>query len=202
LLRLGIASVAVEYKPAPGAKYPSHLDESFTGFKYLTDKLGYKPSDIILSGESAGGLLIAALTLRLKRLGLGTPNACFFSSPMTDCTLSLPSHKLNIGKDRTFPNGVSQAFIEGYVDPKLVKEPEVSPWFGDLSGFPPSYFVVDDTEVLASDTLEFAAKLYSLSVKVQVHVFHGLWHVFCTDIENLPESKEVFNDVAKFLGVA
>ena len=199
LLRIGIRSVAVEYTPAPGAKYPSQLDEVFTGFTYLTGTLGYRPRDIILSGDSAGGTLAAALVHRFKRLGMDTPGGILFNSPMMDCTLSLESHKSNLGKDITFPQGIAPAMIAVYVDEAHNKEPEASPYFGDFTGFPPSYFVSDDTEVMCSDTLESAAKMYRLGVKVQVHLFHGLWHVFATDAQRTVESKIVFQDMKDFL---
>ncbi|MDR1785608.1 MAG: alpha/beta hydrolase [Spirochaetaceae bacterium] len=203
LQRLGVPSVAMEYTLAPGAKYPVQLDEVFTGFTYLTKTLGYKPSDIILAGDSAGGNLAAALAVRLKRLGIGSPNCLLLNSPMTDCTLSLPSHKYNLGKDIVFPAGVSPAIVAFYVDDKYLKDPEVSPYFGDFTGFPPVYFVADDTEVLCSDSVETAAKMYSQGVKVKAHIFHGLWHVFATDVQKTPESKLVFQEMKEFIeGVA
>jgi acetyl esterase/lipase len=199
LQRLGIPAVAVEYTYAQTAKYPAQLDEVLTGYTHLTDALKYKPSDIIVGGDSAGGTLSLALVVRLKRLGLGLPGALLLNSPMTDCTMSLASHKVNVGKDAVFTQGIAPAVMALYVDEKYMKDPEASPYFADFSGFPPAYFVADDTEVLCSDSLETAAKMYAAGVKVKAHFFHGLWHVFPTDVQKTPESRQVFAEMKEFV---
>jgi acetyl esterase/lipase len=200
LQRLGVPAVAVEYTYAPAAKYPAQVDEVYAGFKFMIEKFNYKPEDIIVAGDSAGGTLSLALGLRLKRLGTGMPRCFLLNSPMTDCTISLPSHKLNADKDFTFKGGIAPQIMALYCDPARQAEPEASPYFGDFAGFPPAYFVADDTEVLASDSLETAAKMHAAGGKVKVHTFHGLWHVFPTDAQKTPESKTVFAEMKNFIG--
>jgi acetyl esterase/lipase len=196
--RLGLPAAACEYRTAPANKYPDALDDVFAGFKYLTDALGYAPSDIIVAGDSAGGTFAAALTHRLKRLGLGLPQKLVLYSPCMNLTGSFESHKYNIGKDQTFTQGLpSPEYYTGSAD---LTDPEVSPYFGDFTGFPPTYFCAEDTEVMCSDALMTADKMYKQGVRVQVHIFHGLWHVFPTYTQSTPESKLVFEEVKEFIG--
>ena len=50
---------------------------------------------MILGGDSAGGGLVLALNLEIKRLGLPRPLGTFCLSPLTDFTFSHPSIREN-----------------------------------------------------------------------------------------------------------
>jgi acetyl esterase/lipase len=56
-----IALLMLEYTLVPGATYPTQLKEAAAGLKYLLTDTGRKPSNIFISGDSAGGNLAVAL---------------------------------------------------------------------------------------------------------------------------------------------
>jgi len=59
----GIPVFSVDYNLAPFAPYPIPIVQALGGYLYLTEKLGYRPEQIIVGGDSFG----AHLTLSLER---------------------------------------------------------------------------------------------------------------------------------------
>jgi acetyl esterase/lipase len=198
--RTGLPAAACEYRTAPASAYPDALDDVYAGYRYLTGELGYAPGDIIVAGDSAGGTLAIALLNRLKRLGEALPQKLVLYSPCVDFALNFESHTYNVGKDLIFTVGLTTEGLMGYIGGADLKDPELSPYYGDFTGFPPAYFCVEDTEVLCSDTLMTAEKMYAQGVDVRVHAFHGLWHVFPVYSPETEESKQVFDEVKAFIG--
>ena len=59
-----------------------------------------------------------------------------------------------------------------------LKEPMISPLFGDFSGFPPTYIQAGDNEILLSDSVMLHERMVQANVSVKIDVFKGMWHVF------------------------
>ena len=57
----------VDYELAPQHPYPSQIIESLAALHYLKNHLGISEEKICLSGDSAGGNIIAGLLLHLAR---------------------------------------------------------------------------------------------------------------------------------------
>ena len=70
--KLGVRVFTYEYRLAPESKFPAALDDTVAAYLRLSE-LGYRASDIVLCGESAGGGLCYALCLRLLELGHELP---------------------------------------------------------------------------------------------------------------------------------
>jgi len=193
--RLGAAAFAPDYRMAPEHPFPAAPDDCFAAYRGLLEE-GFAPADILLAGESAGGNLAPALLARLKRLGKPLPRKMILFSPAADLTMTAPSLKANVGKDRFFPNGLGSA--DYYCDPKDQRNPEASPLFADFAGFPDTYLCADDTEVLCSDTLALAARMHAAGVRVRAHLYHGLIHGFPLEVPDIPESREVYEEIREF----
>jgi acetyl esterase/lipase len=198
--QLGVPVAACEYRTAPEYKEPLALNDVEESWNFVQDTLGYDPANIIISGDSAGGALGLGLCNRLKAQGRALPSMCVWLSPSLDMTLSLDSHRTNVGKDLYFPKGVTAATSIYAPDPSRYKNPEISPFWGDFAGFPPTYFSVEDTEVFCDDSIEAAAKMAAAGVKVKCHVFHGLWHTFPITSPKTPTADVVFQDIRDFIG--
>ncbi|MDR0909020.1 MAG: alpha/beta hydrolase [Spirochaetaceae bacterium] len=176
--KIGLDVIINEYSTAPEAKEPIALNETEAAWEFLQKELGYKPSQVIITGDSAGGTLGLGLLHRLKAKGKELPRACVWFSPCLDLQCNGASHTDNIGKDRFFPNGI-KAFMPAYIeDLTHLTVPEISPINGDYKGFPPMYFCSEDTEVMCSDVLTAAEKLHAAGGKPKVHCYHGYWHTF------------------------
>jgi acetyl esterase/lipase len=196
---LGRPAIATEYRTAPEHKWPAMLDDTLAAWDFVTGELAYPPGEVIVSGDSAGAALAMALIVRLKKAARPLPRALILVSGALDYTLTLPSHELNRAIDPVFTAGLPPESVGVWCDPALAAFDEVSPYRADVAGFPPTYLVAGEAEILLSDTLETAARLHAAGVPVKAHVFHGLWHDFITDDPDIPEARAAFAEAKAFV---
>jgi len=193
----GLPVIAVDYRLAPEHRWPAGLDDVEAVYRYIIGEAGYKARDVIVMGESAGGNLALALGFRLKSRGLSQPGCNALMSTSADITFKTASHTANLNIDPVFPQGVA-AVAPLYVDAKDAANPEVSPVYGDFTGFPPTYLCADDGEIFLSDSLVAAGKMHKAGVKVRAHIFHGLWHAFAL-MPVSREAKTALNEIKEFI---
>jgi acetyl esterase/lipase len=199
---LGLPVYACEYRYTPENKYPKGLDDVEWGWNYLVNDLGLDPKKIIVTGESAGGTYEFALMMRLKRQGRELPGAgCASISGFLDFAAESPSYTLNNGIDPLFSIDFSETMKFYLDDVTMAYEPEVSPKYGDFTGFPDTIFFADDTEVFVSDALIGADKLHKLGIRTKAYITHGLTHVYGFEIPEIPESDTFYKEMKEFFGL-
>lgn len=74
-------------------------------------------------------------------------------------------------------NDVNKMFEELF-NVEYLKNPEISPLFGDFTGFPPTYIQVGELEVLMSDSTMLQKKMSKDGVSVSLDTYKNMWHVF------------------------
>ena len=72
---------------------------------------------------------------------------------------------------------------------------EISPLFGSLKGLPPIFIQVGSDEILLSDSLRLANLARISGVDVQVKVWRGMWHVWQSFGNWMPESRDAIAEV-------
>ena len=159
--------------------------------------LGYGAQDIILAGDSAGGNLALVLCLRLRGAGRRLPGGLVLFSPWTDMTMSGPSYGERAAIDPMLTANYIDAVRRAYAPGEDFSHPELSPLFGDLSGFPRTLVQVGDHEILFSDAQRLAEALRRQNVPARLEVSEGMWHVF----QMFPSKKAAaaLQSVARFL---
>lgn len=196
--RCGVTALAINYRKAPEYPFPAALDDARLAYRWLLAQ-GYKPANIMVAGDSAGGGLALALLLALRDAGEPLPAAAIGLSPWTD--LLLPAGKL-----RRVAQEESQVLealeIRGwgplYAAETPLAHPLLSPVQADLQGLPPLLIQISDAEVLGDDVQRFAAKARAAGTPVTLQVFEGLvhwWHLFW---RFLPEARTALDQVADF----
>jgi acetyl esterase/lipase len=101
--------IFLEYSLAPEHRYPVQLVQIVTALRYLLEKTGLRPEDIILAGDSAGGHLIASLLAHIVRPSPYAPRLNFqkgeqfravvFVSPFVDLGTGHVSFENNVRTD-------------------------------------------------------------------------------------------------------
>ncbi len=78
---------------------------------------------------------------RFRALGLETPGAIYAGTPWADLTKTGDSLFTNEGLDRVLVtyDGLLGAAARLYADGHDLKDPLISPVYGDFAGFPPTY---------------------------------------------------------------
>lgn len=166
-----------DYRLAPENPYPAAVEDVMAVWNYLM-LLGYGARDVIVTGDSAGGNLALALLLKLKQEERLLPRGLALMSPWTDLTSSGQSFQANAELDPVLNRDYIDRMVKAYAEGQELKNPMISPLFGDFTGFPPTYIQVGENEILLSDAKRLYQKLLEAGVSARLEIFNGMWHVF------------------------
>ncbi len=191
----GCRVFAAGYRLAPEHPFPAALEDALAAYRHLIDS-GLAPGEIALCGESAGGGLCFALTRKLKDLGLPLPRAIVAISPWVDLTLSGPSCRANRRSDPSLRYDTLASYARMYAGDDL-KNPLVSPLFGDVSGFPPTLLFAGEDELLLDDAVSMAHALTSTGVPCTLYTERGMWHVYV--LYGVREARQALKRIVQFL---
>ena len=173
---------SVDYRLAPENPYPAALNDYDSVFEWIEqnhEMLGIDPKRISVGGDSAGGNLSAAISIRRQSESKSSPKAQLLIYPVTDLTFS--SDSIEELADGFFLTKESMYwFRDQYLeDQDLVKDPLVSPLFSkDLSGQPPAVVITAGFDVLRDEGDAYADLLKSFDVETYHHTFDGYIHGF------------------------
>ena len=177
-LNTGFEVLSFEYRLAPENPYPAAIEDALTAWDYLM-KIGYGAKNVIVSGDSAGGNLALELCLQLKKQKRMLPKAMILFSPWTDMTVTNETYTTRLEMDPMltpeYVKAVRGAYAGNNVD---FTNPEFSPLFGDLKGFPKTLIQVGTHEILLGDSTSLAKKLKESDVQVKLEICENGWHVF------------------------
>lgn len=201
--KLGYNVISVEYRLAPENKWPSQLEDCY--FAYLgVLSSGISSQHIVLAGESAGGCLSLSLALHLRDAGKDMPKAVVALSPCTNMADKLPSRISNVETDYMVRNSLDGGNLEealfGERKPlvEFLKNPYISPFYGDYRDVPPIFFGVSDTEVLRDDTVYLYERLKKVGHRVEMDMQHGVVHAYPI-FPDMPESMDTLKKMKTFL---
>ena len=196
----GYDCISINYSLAPENKWPSQIEDCFTAYQNVL-RMDYRPEDIVLAGESAGGCLVLSLALLLKERGVSQPKAILAFSPATDNYADLTSHTANIKTDYMLKDavskGIADVLFEKVEDREILKDPLISPYYGNYEGLPPIFISVSDFETLYDDSIVLYEKLKKEGHKVELDVGHGLCHAYQI-MHYMPEAKRSLNKAFAF----
>lgn len=192
----------VDYRLAPKNVYPAALDDTVASYKYLLSK-GYKSENIVFAGDSAGGGLVLSCALYLRDHNIELPKAIITFSAATNACCNSESWTKNLDIDPFLgpllgKNSKWEFTKPVYPGKEDLKNPYISPLYGDLKGLPKLLMQVGTHEVILSDTVDFAEKAKKVGVDVKQTTYQGMTHVFQV-IPVLPESKVAWKEVNEFL---
>ena len=183
---LNIKTRAPDYRLAPEHPCPAAVDDALAAYRDMRKGM---EGPVIVAGDSAGGGLALALTLKLKELGETLPDALILYSPWTDLTISGENVKLKDAIDPLLRAHWLSEAADLYGTELGRDHPLCSPLFGDFAGFPPTLIQTGTDEVLLDDTIRLAGRMEEAGVDVTCELWDGLWHVFPLFQPLLPEGR-------------
>lgn len=188
-----------EYRLAPEHRFPAGIEDAVGVYRFLLSE-GFKPADITIAGDSAGGGLTVATLLSLRHAGDPMPANAVLLSPFLDITASGESMQTRADQDPWFEQRDIEVVAGLYCnDDSEVRNPLVSPVFAHVHGLPPAYIQVGDDEILLSDSTRFAAMLEEAGVDVELEIWPEMWHVFQLFIGKMPEARAAINKIGEYL---
>jgi salicylate hydroxylase len=158
---------------------------------------GVDPTQLVITGESAGGALAVALVMHLRDLGYRLPAGVVAICPMSDLAVSGESVDAAAGIDpvctRIFLTQMAVRYLQGS-DPR---NPLASPVYGDFRGLPPLLIQVGENEALYDDATRMAAAARRDGVEVELDTYSDTVHAFPI-FDFLPESAAALARIATF----
>jgi acetyl esterase/lipase len=194
----GFRVISVDYRMPPDFPFPAALDDGVAVYRELLKT--HKPKDIGIFGTSAGGSLTLTTLLRAKAEHLPMPGAIAPSTPNADLTKNGDSYFINEGVDNAIVSrdGFVAATIALYANGHDVKDPLVSPVYGDFHGFPPAILTSGTRDLYLSNTVRVHRTMRAAGVEATLQVWEGLSHSQWLRDPDAPETREYHSEVARF----
>jgi len=191
--------ISVDYRMPPDYPYPAALDDAMAVWKAAVKMAD--PKNMAIFGSSAGGALTLEMVLRAKRDHLPLPAAIAPGTPMADLTNSGDTFRTNAMLDNVLvaPDASCDKRAALYTNGHDLKDPMVSPLFGDMHGFPPAILTTGTRDLLLSNTVRVHRKLRQAGVEAFLQVYEGQSHGQYSRDVDAPETKEAFEEIAHFL---
>jgi epsilon-lactone hydrolase len=190
--------ISVDYRMPPDFPYPAALDDSMALYREVVKTTDAKKVGVF--GTSTGGGLTLAMVLRAKAEGLPLPGAIAPGTPWSDMTKTGDSYFTNEMVDDVLVSndGWLGDAASLYANGHDLKDPMLSPIYGDLHGFPPTILTTGTRDLFLSNTARVHRKLRDSGVVADLMVFEGMAHAQYLFSADAPESKRHFEEVGAF----
>ena len=191
--------VSVDYRMPPDFPYPAALDDAMAVWRHLLKT--HDPKKMAIFGTSTGGGMTLAMILRAKAENLPLPAAIAPGTPWSDMTKTGDSYFANEMVDNVLVSndGWLGDAAKLYANGRDLKDPLLSPVYGDFTGFPPTILTTGTRDLFLSNTVRVHRKLREAGVEAALNVFEGQSHAQYLFDPYAPETKEAFGEIAQFL---
>ncbi|MFM2610240.1 alpha/beta hydrolase [Vibrio chagasii] len=174
--------ICIQYRLAPEHTYPAAHDDVYQavlGIKEQAHKYGGDSDHLVFIGDSAGGQLALATTLRLKKLELWLPRQQILIYPMLDPTGNSQSYRDN-GSDYIITANMLLSGFELYANcsSKEIVEPELNLLNSDFSGLPITTIITAEFDPLRDEGEHLYKLMLSQGVEAYCERYLGVIHGF------------------------
>lgn len=185
----------VDYRLAPAHPFPAAVDDGVNAYRWLLEQ-GFAAQNIVIAGDSAGGNLTLTTMMKLRDSGIPLPAAGACLSPVTDMApKGGPDQKFD---DPVLTPKAMRLYTDSYVAKNDLRNPLISPVFGDLHGLPPLLIHVGEDEILREDAIRITDRAKADGVEVRLEIYPRMWHVWQLFLD-LPQAVESLHDISRFL---
>jgi epsilon-lactone hydrolase len=138
---------------------------------------------------------------RIRKAGLPMPACAIPISPVTEMGRlhAPPSRAFRRHSDPLLPIAALQRVDEMYAGDWDASDPELSPLYADLTGFPPLFLLASDGEVLRDDTVLFAQRAREAGLSVKLDIWPILPHAFPLFVRWMPEARIALDDMVGYI---
>lgn len=214
--REGCAAVSIDYRLAPENPYPTGHQDCYRVLNWIGENalmFGADPNRIMVGGDSAGGNLALYCCARakadnlplVKALALIYPTvnmagkADAFFDPHQDIIHIDPRHERFIRGLLAMMAGSGENLAKVLGSKADVNSPYLSPYLGDLTGYPPTILLVGEFDFLYPECRAMARKLDHCGVITRTIVYRGLTHGFADCIGGYPQAEDCMIEIGTFM---
>jgi len=181
--------VYVDYRLAPEYPFPIPVEDCYETYKWVLKhaaELGIDKNKILVSGDSAGGNLAAAVTLKAKNCGVALPVGTMLIYPVTDRRMLTDSMqrftdtpmwdaKLNRMMWNCYLGEQKPEHIE-YVSPVEAKT---------FQNFPPTYMEVAEYDCLHDEGIALLMRIKEAGTETELHEVKSACHGYETAVNSM-----------------
>ena len=194
----GFRVISVDYRMPPDAPYPAAMDDVMAVYRELIKTTD--PKRMAVFGTSTGGGMALALVLRIKDEKLPQPAAMAPGTPWADLAEVGDSYFTHEFADNVLVSwkGWLGRAARLYANGRDMKDPQLSPIYGDFHGLPPAILTSGTRDLFLSNTVRVHRKLRQAGVEALLQVFEGQSHAQYYADPFGPETIDYHSEVARF----
>lgn len=151
-------------------------------------------SRVLIMGDSAGGGFTLALAQQIRNESLDLPCHLVLISPWVDVIGGDASIQ---ERDNWLTIDVLKKYGKDWANGIDVKDPMISPLFGNMRGLPPTDLFTGTWEVFYTDVMKTYDKMKGADVEVRLHVAEKMGHVF--PLWPSPEGRKARKEIADII---
>jgi acetyl esterase len=199
----GAVVVSVEYRLAPEDPFPAPLEDCYAATRWVVDHatdFDIDPARVAVAGDSAGGNLAAAVTLRARAAEEPALVAQALIYPVTDASFDTASYAAN-GKGMLLEESSMRWFWDLYLGPDGDPDDAYASVLraADLADLPPALVVTAEYDPLRDEGEAYGHRLDGFDVPTTVTRYDGVIHGFLGMREIVPEADQAMAQIATFL---
>lgn len=202
--RTGAIVIGVDYSLAPEHTFPRQIEEVVDVVDWLSDGGAAPRADggrIALAGDSAGATLALAAALALRDAGRpGIVDALVLNYGAFDSECNSDSHR-HFGDGSYLLSTTEMRWMwEQYLGADENRaNPLACPLLAELSGLPPCFLVIAESDILHDENVALAARLNAAGVPTQSIVYPGTVHGFLEAVAVARVSGKALEDTTRWL---
>jgi monoterpene epsilon-lactone hydrolase len=190
--------ISIDYRMPPDFPYPAAMDDAMAVWKEVVKRAN--PAAVGLFGTSTGGGMTLAMVQRAKAEGAALPGAIAPGTPWSDLSKTGDTYFTNESLDNALGGyePLLSAAAKLYASGVDLKDPRLSPVYGDFTGFPPTILTTGTRDLFLSNTVRVHRKLRAAGVEAQLEVYEAQSHAQYISDPTVPETQEAFAEITRF----
>jgi acetyl esterase len=200
--RSDCAVVSINYRLAPESPFPGGLEDCYAALQWLETngaELGLSGVPLVVSGDSAGGNLAAALCILARNRAGPIIDGQLLLYPVTDGRRASPSYTER-GNGGLLSASDMEWFWNHYASSRDALSALASPLLcEELNDLPPAVIVTAEFDPLRDEARDYAERLKQADVRCATLHFADLPHGFLTSYQIAPASDQALTGIAEAL---
>lgn len=193
--RTGRGAFSLDYRLGARHPFPKAHEDAVNGYLWLLEQ-GFRPEDILVAGDSAGGHLSLSLCVELRERGLAMPAGLVLLSPLVDA--SFDTAAACTVHDPMATAAFARRIIRHHLRTGEAADPRFNVSLGVAADLPPMLVLAGGLEMMQADAVLLDRLLREAGGRCELQVWPGQLHVFPL-FGFLPEADQALDEITRFV---